>query len=280
MVLDNHTRNEICQKLARWLPVEDPEPILLDSRGLKDIARCKHTIIPGQRATPALVLVIKIGEEHWTAAMPMHHPGSRATVPICRLDVLWRPSVYQGTLFRTVQYQEDGIRHYIIQDVLAIRGDNVLCHTYQHRLELATSLINTDLRTRGQTRLHMTLTYDSSLVEMKNLCTLIRQDGLRRLKSLIFYPNSWGGRSYIYHIQDGELTGDKTSYTTCYLYRTGQPDVYLLTNLDDVDMGTALIPNIETSKLCRQLVSRHDKVKVRCRNDPRTGKWVPVVQDD
>jgi hypothetical protein len=112
-----------------------------------------------------------------------------------------------------------------------------------------------------------------------------------KINGLIFLPN-YSGKFYIY-VNDIEFENIKNnnqiqinintnSECDFFIKKTKIPDVYELffdNSYGNVKEGIAHIPNMVTSKYCKELLKNQDMVKIKCVKSVKFNKWVPLCQD-
>lgn len=112
-----------------------------------------------------------------------------------------------------------------------------------------------------------------------------------KINGLIFLPN-YSGKFYIY-VNDTEFENIKNnnqiqinintnSECDFFIKKTKIPDVYELffdNSYGNVKEGIAHIPNMVTSKYCKELLKNQDMVKIKCVKSVKFNKWVPLCQD-
>lgn len=112
-----------------------------------------------------------------------------------------------------------------------------------------------------------------------------------KINGLIFLPN-YSGKFYIY-VNDTEFDNLKNnnqlqinvnSNSQCefFIKKTKIPDVYELffeSTYGNVKEGIAHIPNMKTSRHCRDLLKYQDMIKIKCVKSIKFNKWVPLCQD-
>jgi hypothetical protein len=111
-----------------------------------------------------------------------------------------------------------------------------------------------------------------------------------KINGLIFLPN-YSGKFYIY-VNDSEFDNIKSnqlqintnlnSQCEFIIKKTKIPDVYELffeSSYGHVKEGIAHIPNMKTSKYCKELLKCQDMIKIKCVKSIKFNKWVPLCQD-
>ncbi len=71
-------------------------------------------------------------------------------------------------------------------------------------------------------------------------------------------------------------------YCEFFIKKTKIPDVYELyfeSSYGNVKEGIAHIPNMKTSKYCKELLQCQDMIKIKCVKSIKFKKWVPLCQD-
>jgi hypothetical protein len=110
-----------------------------------------------------------------------------------------------------------------------------------------------------------------------------------KINGLVFLPN-FSGKFYIY-VNDTEFDNIKNNIQTqinhnsqydFILKKTKIPDVYELffeCSYGLIREGIAHIPNMVTSKYCKELLKNKDSIKMNCVKSVKFNKWVPLCQD-
>jgi hypothetical protein len=110
-----------------------------------------------------------------------------------------------------------------------------------------------------------------------------------KINGLVFLPN-FSGKFYIY-VNDTEFENIKNNTQTqinhnsefnFILKKTKIPDVYELfyeSSYGLIREGIAHIPNMVTSKYCKELLKDKDMIKMNCVKSVKFNKWVPLCQN-
>ena len=267
----------LLQSLRSAIPDDYPTPTLVTAEALTRMGRRRYVVTPGQSGCQVWLMTVILSGVHYAVAIPCADLQGRRGPRVWPLDIQFTARAYQGTLLRGVSYREGQTRHYVVEDIYQCYGRSTLRQSRSRRMEELRTFINQAIRMTETMRLHRALLYETrDLQSMTSLVRRVREDGLVRLQSLVFSPESWGGPVYIYYPTPADLGGQGDQYTVCLMRASGQPDVYLLTGLGGEEMGVASVPDLQTSRSCREMLAGETQVRVRCRLDTRTDKWIPI----
>lgn len=193
--------------------------------------------------------------------------------------------LYFNTVFDGKIIKNDST--FLISDCYYLNGEDM----YGTELKTKFNIINNILK-------DIELNFNIKLVSLykySDIPNLIFKDIKKtnlKINGLIFLPN-YSGKFYIY-VNDSEFDNIKNNQqelqintninSECdfFIKKTKIPDVYELyfdSILGNVKEGIAHIPNMITSRYCKELLKYQDMIKIKCVKSIKFNKWVPLCQD-
>ena len=208
--------------------------------------------------------------------------------------------LYFNTVFDGKIIKSDNT--FMITDCYYLNGEDM------HGIELKTkfNIINNILNDILELNFNIKLITLYKYSDIPNLIFEKMKSLNLKINGLIFLPN-YSGKFYIY-VNDNEFDNIKNNqanietnietnlqinknlqintnlnlYCEFFIKKTKIPDVYELyfeSSYGNVKEGIAHIPNMKTSKYCKELLQYQDMIKIKCVKSIKFKKWVPLCQD-
>jgi hypothetical protein len=191
--------------------------------------------------------------------------------------------LYYGTIFDGKIIKNDNT--FMIYDCYYLNGEDM------HGIELKTkfNIINNILSDITQLNFNIKLISLHKYIDIPKLVFEYVKKSNIKINGLVFLPN-YSGKFYIY-VNDIEFNNIKNntqlqinSNSECdfIIKKTKIPDVYELFHdsiYGYIKEGIAHIPNMITSRHCKNLLKEKDVEKIKCIKSIKFNKWVPICQD-
>jgi hypothetical protein len=193
--------------------------------------------------------------------------------------------LYFNTVFDGKIIKNDST--FLISDCYYLNGEDMHAVELKTKFNIINNVLNDILELNFKLKLVTLYKYsDIPKLVFENM-----KNANLKINGLIFYPN-YSGKFYIY-VNDAEFDNiknnnqvqiNKISNSECdfFIKKTKIPDVYELyfdSSYGNVKEGIAHVPNMKTSRFCKELLKNQDMVKIKCVKSIKFNKWVPLCQD-
>ena len=193
--------------------------------------------------------------------------------------------LYFNTVFDGKIIKNDNT--FLISDCYYLNGEDMHAVELKKKFNIINNILNDILELNFNIKLVTLYKYsDIPKLVFENM----KKTNLK-VNGLIFLPN-YSGKFYIY-VNDTEFDNiknnnqvqiNKNLNSECdfFIKKTKIPDVYELyfdSSYGNVKEGIAHVPNMKTSRFCKELLKHQDMVKIKCVKSIKFNKWVPLCQD-
>lgn len=245
---------------------------------LDNILKASYVICPKIIGTRSWIVFFKNGDTYYSVNFPK---SDRKDCKIFALDIQVKPEIYLGTIMEGIHHKYMNEHYFIIDEIYYFEGRNILTKTKTDRLGQLSSAIQGKFMMSNNFRLCVSNHFNINSSSIAELYEKIVSDS--NIQEIIFYPNIFGQKVYKYVILDTDTETKNTVVELCEfeMHRPENADVYRLFDLGTGEkIGIALIPDIETSKRCKEWFKKKSikSLKVQFKLDQDKNKWIPIKQ--
>ena len=193
------------------------------------------------------------------------------------IDLGVSPEFYRGTIMEGIYFRMDEKRYLVVDEVYVLAGKNQLSKSKDDRMDYLSKYFKDSVRSNQNFTIYVSHFFQISKQSLYELNNKIKND--TKIRELLFYPKMYGRPIYAYTIIDSDLVDNVVKLAKFRIKKTASPDVYHLISIDSGEkIDIAHIPNISTSKTCRQWFKDYNakELVVKCRLDNEKKKWIPV----
>lgn len=280
-------KNEILKYLySSGINVNSRHEKICNSRDLDNIRDSDYVICPKFRGTRTWVIFFHSvrSNVYYAVNFPKHSQRKREDIVIHPIEINVDTKFYHGTIMEGIYYKDSNTKYLIIDEVYVLGGENQLLKSKDDRLNYLSTYFKDSIRINLNYSMIVTQYYLIGKKSLKELYDSIKKD--TRIQEIIFYPQQYGKKIYLYTIIDTDLIDNVIKTAILYFQKTSTPDVYNLLSCDSkTKIGMAYIPDTETSKKCKEWFKLNKKAKeliVKCRFDMVKKLWIPIelVEED
>lgn len=260
---------------------------------LDHIKNADYVICPRYSGVRCWVIFMRYKNHRYAVNFPIHSQYKKLNlqVQIYPMEFSVTEDVYAGTIMEGIYFCIDNVRHIIIDEVYLLGGINQLTKLKDYRLSYASEFMKTNILAIPSFRLIMCPVYKTTKEDLTKCYDKLKNNP--NIESLTFYPNMYGNKIFTYSIVEADLIQDIICYDVFTMKRSDKPDIYYLDDAESSDSPQnhnsnndsdseykkniiAYIPDINTSKLCKQWFTKKKKeIRVKCKMD-NDNRWIPV----
>lgn len=278
------TKNKILGYLYKsGIKIDTRHESILSMKDMDNIRDGDYVICPRFTGTRSWIIFFSIDESYFAVSFPKHSQRKREEIRIYPIDISVRKNFYRGTIMEGIYFRNGDIKNLIIDEVYILAGENQCFKPKNDRLANLAKHIKTSVSASPNFSISVTQVYSINEKSLKNLYEKIKTEP--SIQEIIFYPKTYGLKIYSYTILDTDSIDNIIKITQFNLQKTTSPDVYNLLSLENkTKIGIAYIPDMETSKKCKQWFKDYKKkiLLVKCQLHTEKQKWIPMemVEND
>lgn len=252
------------------------QPLMAAIENTTDLDFIKHNdylVCPRFIGTRCWIIFYQLDNVYYAVNFPKNKSKN---VVLYSIDIVVNADFYAGTVMEGTYFKTENTKYLIIDEVYVLAGDNQLLKSKTDRLLQTSNYFKLNVKVNDAYQMHMCLHTNFEQSSLKDLYQRIKNN---KINELVFYPQIYGMKIYLYTITKEDLIETVIKLADFYLLKTIHPDVYQLHTVDqNYRVGIALIPDTRTSKLCRQWFknTNEKQLKVECKLHPDKQKWIPI----
>lgn len=253
------------------------QEVIASIKDMDNIRDGNYIICPRINGTPSWIIFFRIDHNYYAVNFPKHHIRRQDNIKIYPIEITVDPKFYYGTIMEGIFYFTEYSKHLVIDEIHMIAGENQLLKPKDDRLNYSLDLFKTSVLKMPHYQMDIIQYYDINKGSLQNLYDEIKSN--KNIREVIFYPRNYGGKIYSYTIMDIDLKEHVIKIGSFRLQKTASPDVYHLLSIQDSSkIDIAYIPDIDTSKKCKQWFKMYRKKElfVKCHMDLNIHKWIPM----
>lgn len=276
-------KNKILKYLYGKINTQTEFKNITSEEDLNDIRDNDYIICPRFNGVRSWIIFFQIEDNYYAVNFPKHSQKKKYDLFIHPIDINVSKDFYHGTIMEGIFYKINENCYLIIDEVYYLAGQNQLLKPKDDRLEQLSYFLTANIVFNPTYNMQISQFFQVNKKNLKELYTKIKSD--TKIQEIIFYPKTFGRKIYNYTIMDYDLIDNVIKLSTFRFQKTTSPDVYnLLTVSSGKKLDIAYIPDMETSKKCKQWF-KDNKVKellVRCQMNMDKKKWIPleIIEDD
>ena len=274
---------------------------IISTDDLDNIRDNNYIICPRLAGTRSWIIFFNIDSAYYAVTFPKRNritTNTKFTIYPIEVDV--SQDLYRGTIMEGIFYRIDDKKFLVVDEIYFLCGKNQLIKSKDDRLNMLSSCIKNSIRANPNYSIYVSQFFE---IEKSSICDLYEKikksdsnnnsngnsnsnsnsnsngNSNSNITEIIFYPKIYGRTIYKYTLVKNDLDDAVIKITIFQMQKTANPDVYYLIDNDtDKKIDIAYIPDISTSKKCRQWF-KDNKVNtliVKCQMDNIKKKWVPL----
>lgn len=248
------------------------EPIT-DESDLDNLRDNRYIVCPKYAGSRICMVFMMIKNVFYAVSFQKNLIHKKTPMILHAVDIRGTKKLYAGTVLEGTFTKMDGCKHYIIDEIYMLSGQNQLTKSKSSRLDNLTIFLRQNTIRNSTHRLLVSQYYHLKSDDLTDLYERLKINS--HIRDLIFYPSTHGRKIYSYTILDTDLVEDVVRFATFTMSKTKNPDVYNLVTLSGTKVDIALIPDIATSKMCREWFRKTKSIEVKCKYDADKEKWIP-----
>ena len=272
------TKNKILEYLYKSdIQIDTRHESILTMKDMDIIRNNDYVICPRFSGTRSWIIFFSTDNAYFAVSFPKHSQRKREELRIHPIDISVRKIFYRGTIMEGIYFQNNGKKHLVVDEVYRLAGEDQRLKSKEDRLTNLAKFIKNSMSASPNYRINVSQVYSINEKSLKKLYDKIKIEP--SIQEIIFYPRMYGSKIYVYTILDTDLTDNVIKITQFKLQKTASPDVYnLLSPKNKNKIGIAYIPDIETSKKCKQWFKDYKKkiLLVKCQFHIEKQKWIPM----
>lgn len=279
-----NVRNRIFKYLHENVNTEVSLVNINSTKDLDTIRDGEYIVCPRLEGTRSWILFFKSNDVYYAVNFPKHNIRKQTDCVIHPINMNISKNLYYGTIMEGIYFSVGPKKCLVVDEVYILAGEDQLSKSKDDRLIDLSNIIPKSIIHNPNYHFSVSQFYQTDKKSLKDLYEKIKSDD--RIQDLIFYPKIYGKKIFSYTIIESDLIDHIIKLSVFYLLRTDNIDVYkLLTIPNKEKIGLAYIPDIETSKKCRQWFKDNKnkkRLKVKCRMDMSKNKWIPfeLIEND
>lgn len=228
------------------------------------------------------VIVIFFREKNCYYAINFHKDKlKRHNIQIYPIEIPVIEKFYNGTIMEGIYFNFDKKKFIIIDQIYRLYGEDQMMKSRSDRIFFLSRKLKTDVIINPE---YSILTAQFYSIDKRSLEDLYEKIKINpNIRELAFVPNDFEGTIYLYSIISSDLIDDIVKYSKLIIQKTKTSDVYhLLDTVSRKRIGIAHIPDIKTSKMCKEWfkISKKKELIVRCLFDSVKNTWIPIEKED
>lgn len=282
---DRKVKNKILSYLHNsGINLKTKHEYIVDENDLDNIRDNDYIVCPRISGTRTWIIFFAEKNNYYAINFPKHSQRKREDINIYPIEIPVIEDFYYGTIMEGIFFKFEERKFLVIDEVYQLYGETQLLKSKDDRLNNLSRKLTTDITFNPNYTMLVTQFYSTNKKSLGELYEKIKTD--LKIQEITFYPKIYGKKIYTYTIIEDDLVDDVVKYGQFFIQKTAVSDVYHLLNVCSKEkMGIAYIPDMDTSKMCKQWFKSAKKKKellVKCRMDNTKGKWVPIelIEDD
>ena len=277
----NQTKNKILRYLySSGIDTHKKYQAIANESDINTIKFGDYTICPRFTGTPSWIIFFRTGNHYYAVNFPKYRKKDNYIIHPVEMNV--SIEFYYGTIMEGIFFRIDDKKYLVVDEVYLLAGNNELVKPKDDRLANLKEYFKTSISINPFFYMYVSQYYGTDKNSLKDLYDKIRSD--TKIQEIIFYPKLSNGKIYTYTILDTDLADNITKISNLFLHKTASTDVYHLVSITGNKIGIAYIPDMQTSKMCKQWFKdyKSKQLLVKCRLDSEQNKWVPMelVEND
>jgi hypothetical protein len=279
---------EVKNKILKYLYTNNinlnlKHEIITGDMDLDNIRDNDYIICPRFGGTRSWIIFFHTGPYYYAVNFPKHSQKKKEDLYIHPIEMSVSKEFYKGSIMEGIYFRMDDKRYLIVDEIYLFAGENQLLKPKEDRLNMLSKCIKVGTNINDNYSMHVSQYYNIDKRSLQNLYDKIKADS--KIQEIIFYPQIYGRKIYSYAIMDSDLNDNIINISNFILQKTDNPDVYnLLSVPSEKKVDIAYIPDIETSKKCKQWFKNTGKKKLlaKCQMDMGKKKWIPLelIEED
>lgn len=276
------TKSKILNYLSGHIDHKSKPCLIKNEQDLDRIRDQDYIICPQIDGIRSWIVFVKLDDCYYAVNFPKNTARDN-NIPIHPVGISVGKEFYAGTIMEGTFYAIDENKYIIIDEVYLFAGQNQLLKPKDDRLNYLSGCFSQRTMRNETYRIYVSEFYQTDKEDLAKLYDKVKSD--TKISDIIFYPKNYGKKIYIYSIIDTDLIDDEIKFTTFFVSKTKNTDVYNLSTLDTKKkMGIAYIPDQETSKNCKNWFKnkKTKEVIAKCKWNQEKKKWIPieVIEED
>ena len=243
---------------------------------LRNIKMGDYIICPKFSGTRSWIIFLRHNYNYYAVNFSKTNANRKNTI-LFPIEISVSGNFYRGTIMEGTFFKLDNKKYLIIDEIYILSGENQMLKSKEDRLNNLTECLKKQTNTNPNYLMYVCQFFNIDKMSLVELYDKIKNDV--KIREIIFFPKIYGGKIYSYTLKESDLCDDVIKLTTFCMKKTKDADVYKLSTIDTGDkMGIAYIPDIATSKLCKQWFKNKKTTEffVKCKLDPMNQKWIPM----
>lgn len=270
---DSRTCEHVVQFLLKYIGYQKLHQQIqpLTEKDLPSIKK-DYLACPTYPGTRSWIIFFHRGHKYYALNFPKFDPKQGHPI-LYRTEVLAARSLYAGTIMEGVFFRLHGQPFLVIDEVYLLAGENQLTKPKDDRMKYLEKYLDKHLIRNPEYNIYVCQYYRLERQDLELLYHKIRSDP--QIGEILFYPVNYGGTIYSYLLTQEDLV-DQIVRTTHFRLRKVATDVYQILDHHGHKLGLASIPDLATSRMCRDWFKKKREILAACRLDPLSQKWIPV----
>uniref|UniRef100_A0A6C0LRR9 mRNA capping enzyme adenylation domain-containing protein n=1 Tax=viral metagenome TaxID=1070528 RepID=A0A6C0LRR9_9ZZZZ len=267
----NDTKNRILKYLHQNIDSDTKHCDIISTNDLDYIRDNDYIICPQFCGIRSWIIFFKSNNIYYAINMPKYRENN-----IYPINIIVPADIYSGTIMEGIIFIIDNTYHFVIDEVYKLSGENQLLKPKKDRLDQLSKCLQYFKR-NSICCFYVSQYFDIEKQNLLDLHSKIKSDV--KIQELIFYPQIFGFKIYKYTILNNDLKDDIITVSIFNMKKTNLSDVYdLFSIMDNEKIGIALIPDVTTSKMCKQWFNDYKlrELFVKCQFDSMKSKWKPI----
>jgi hypothetical protein len=228
------------------------------------------------------VIVIFFREKNRYYAVNFHKDKlKRNNIQIYPIEIPVIEKFYNGTIMEGIYFKFDKKKFLIIDQIYKLYGEDQTMKSRSDRIFFLSRKLKTDIIINPEYTMLTAQLYSIDKRSLEDLYEKIKINP--NIRELAFVPNDFEGTVYLYSIISSDLIDDIVKYSKLIIQKTKTSDVYhLLDTVSRKRIGIAHIPDMKTSKMCKEWFKtcKKKELVVRCLFDSVKNTWIPIEKEN
>jgi hypothetical protein len=272
-----NVKNKVLKYLYTHVNLKLKPENVKNEKDLNNIKDNDYIICPQFSGTRSWIMFFQLDDVYYAVNFPKHSQTKKDILQIHPIDVSVCEDFYYGTIMEGIFFRMDEKKFLVIDEVYMLTGQDQLLKPKDDRLKELSIYLTKNMMHNPNFQINVSQFYYVNKQNLQTLYEKIKSD--TKINELIFYPKNFGLKIYNYTIIDSDLIDNVIKLTTFSMHKTESPDVYnLLSVSSGKKIGIAYIPDMETSKRCKQWFKDYKtkKLLVKCQMSIEKNKWIPM----
>lgn len=271
------TKKTILQYLHDNIQITDKFQTIKNLNELDIIKNNDYIVCPRLNGNRIWIVFFEYKKNYYAVNFPKYQKKKNIDDLIIHpIDISVKKAFYRGTIMEGIYFKAENEKYLIIDEVYILSGEDQLLKSKWDRLNDLTQYVKSSIIDNPYYHMYVSYFYHINKKNLRDLYEKIKSNP--NICEIIFYPNIYGGKIYTYSIMDEDLVDNVIKISKFILQKTNNPDVYNLLSIHTkTKIGIAYIPDIETSKKCKQWFKdyKRKELVVSCQLNINK-KWIPM----